>query len=43
MVLSGTINDLGAYDLHKYPFKESDFRAALAARIPMVQMKKGAA
>jgi hypothetical protein len=41
MILSGRLNDAGVYDLHKYPFKEEDFRAALAARIPMLQMKKG--
>jgi hypothetical protein len=41
MVLNGSISDAGVYDLHKYPFKEEDFRAALAARIPMLQMKRG--
>jgi hypothetical protein len=41
MELTGRINDAGLYDLHKYPFREEQFRDALAARIPMLQMKKG--
>lgn len=41
MALSARINDLGVYDLHKYPFKKEDFRAALAARIPLLQIKRG--
>lgn len=41
ITLEGDIGDVGAYDLHKYPFKLEDFRDSLAVRVPMVQMKKG--
>lgn len=41
MKIVGNIGDVGVYDLHKYPFKQQEFKDSLAVRVPIVQMKKG--
>lgn len=41
MNILGDIGELGAYDLHRYPFKQQTFKDSLAVRVPIVQMKKG--
>ena len=41
MEVSGEIGDVGLYDLHRYPFKEEEFKAALAQKIPFFHLKRG--